>query len=894
MESEKKRRKYSTSSNDSDTTDSQVTSWSRSSKNTGTSSTWVRHQHKKPSEVFRTDFITAMKLPDSAQLGPDDFYVLSDPWRQEWEKGVQVPANLEAIPEPVVRLLPESTGGLSSNRQEREGDTQPPPTQLYSCYDLDDLDVAWLELVNQEFRQMALPELDELTMECVLVELESVCEEKMQQAIETEEGLGIEYDEDVVCDVCRSPEGEDGNEMVFCDKCNVCVHQACYGILKVPQGNWLCRTCALGVQPKCLLCPKRGGALKPTRSGTKWVHVSCALWIPEVSIGCPEKMEPITKVSHIPASRWALSCSLCREHTGTCIQCSMPSCIVAFHVTCAFDHGLEMKTILAENDEVRFKSFCLEHSCTASNSSATSNNTSSSTSVSNGNSNHTAVSTTNGTHSAARPDRLSAGVGSELRPDQQHQPNGSSDPEQRSVSYPVSVSASERAERDQLEREKVSQRKQKLQELEDEFYRLVDPREVAENLGMPISQVDFLYQFWKMKRKANFNRPLVTLKRDEVDNLAQQEQDVLYRRLKLFTHLRQDLERVRNLCYMVTRREKMKHTLCDLQEKIFHLQIQLLEEDMAGGVSKSFPLDNSLFDSWLAQSVQITADDMLSQWALGAQHGDKSGSLLSDQLLQGEESLLNLMMENSMQSTWKTPQLGRKPRGNNKPRARGQPTSPTQPQMLLSAAAASAASSQSTAKSLLGSVAEEKPSHVGRKGERSRGSSKALHHHHLHHHQTRSSDLQGDPPPQPPISKMDSCHISEDRGPWDSIHAGNGVASGAGSVFTTSSSPPPASSPGVTVPDTGAILRGGAPRVRVPRQGKSRGRGVSGGVGGLESMDLPLTGKDTSLLDATETDGYFSDGEQSDSDTRSGGRKLRLPQLHSGNEDLLRRSVLAS
>lgn len=58
------------------------------------------------------------------------------------------------------------------------------------------------------------------------------------------------------------------------------------------------------------------------------------------------------------------------------------------------------------------------------------------------------------------------------------------------------------------------------------------------------SKVDFLYQFWKLKRKANFNRPLVALKRDEVDNLAQQEQDVLYRRLKLFTHLRQDLERV--------------------------------------------------------------------------------------------------------------------------------------------------------------------------------------------------------------------------------------------------------------------------------------------------------------------------------------------------------------
>ncbi|MEQ2218152.1 E3 ubiquitin-protein ligase Jade-2, partial [Xenoophorus captivus] len=238
---------------------------------------------------------------------------------------------------------------------------------------------------------------------------------------------------------------------------------------------------------------------------------------------CPEKMEPITKVSHIPASRWALSCSLCREHTGTCIQCSMPSCIVAFHVTCAFDHGLEMKTILAENDEVRFKSFCLEHSSTTNT-----------TSVTNGN--HALTLTSNG---AARPDRA---AGSELRPEQHHELSSCGNSEQSRVSH--LVLASERAERDQLEREKVSQRKQKLQELEDEFYRLVDPNEVAENLGLPLLQVDFLYQFWKLKRKGNFNQPLVTLKRDEVDNLAQQEQDVLYRRLKLFTHLRQDLERV--------------------------------------------------------------------------------------------------------------------------------------------------------------------------------------------------------------------------------------------------------------------------------------------------------------------------------------------------------------
>ena len=38
------------------------------------------------------------------------------------------------------------------------------------------------------------------------------------------------------------------------------------------------------------------------RSGTKWAHISCALWIPEVTIDCPDKMEPITNISQIPVS----------------------------------------------------------------------------------------------------------------------------------------------------------------------------------------------------------------------------------------------------------------------------------------------------------------------------------------------------------------------------------------------------------------------------------------------------------------------------------------------------------------------------------------------------------------------------------------------------------------
>uniref|UniRef100_A0AAV2JFK4 Protein Jade-1 n=1 Tax=Knipowitschia caucasica TaxID=637954 RepID=A0AAV2JFK4_KNICA len=317
-----KRSRNPSSSDDSDS-GSNSTCWSQRSSHR-------RAAGHKPSEVFRTDLITAMKLADSTPLKPHDFYVLGDAWRQEWEKGVQVPVCPEGLPRANVRELCDRSKDvmfvrpkklIRSSGSEALGYVDICTLSEGTCrYDLDQQDQRWLEATNQELRRMALPAVDEVTMERVLEELERSCHAHMAVAVETQEGLGIEFDEDVVCEVCRSPDGEENNEMVFCDKCNVCVHQACYGIQKVPSGSWLCRTCALGIVPKCQLCPRSGGAMKPTRSGTKWVHVSCALWIPEVSIGNPEKMEPITNVSHIHSSRWTLICCICKEKSGACIQ----------------------------------------------------------------------------------------------------------------------------------------------------------------------------------------------------------------------------------------------------------------------------------------------------------------------------------------------------------------------------------------------------------------------------------------------------------------------------------------------------------------------------------------------------------------------------------------------
>ncbi|XP_034051346.1 protein Jade-1 [Thalassophryne amazonica] len=610
-----KRSRHPSSSDDSD--------------NGSNSSCWSQHSSQprrgtgqKPSEVFRTDLITAMKVPDSYQLNHDDYYILADPWRQEWEKGVQVPVSPQSIPQPVARVLAEKGKQAMFVRPKKLIRTSGTEALGYvdirtlaegMCrYDLNEEDVAWLQIINEEFAELGMPPLDEMTMERVLEEFEHCCHDNMTHAMETEEGLGIEYDEDVVCDVCQSPDGEDNNEMVFCDKCNICVHQACYGIQKVPKGSWLCRICALGILPKCQLCPKKGGAMKPTRSGTKWVHVSCALWIPEVSIGNPEKMEPITNVSHIPSNRWSLICCLCKEKTGACIQCSAKNCRTAFHVTCGLHAKLEMNTILTEEDEVKFKSYCPKHS---------------------------------GHEGGESRDQDSGEEDKDGVRDKKGKRRGRVRGEEdlNFSSFPPACVAPQEADRapnkpeedsSREEEKRVNLRKMKLQQMEEEFYQFVQVEEVASHLKLPLDLVDFVYQYWKLERKANFNQPLLTPKKDEEESLARREQEVLLRRLQLFTHLRQDLERVRNLTYMVTRREKMKRSLWRVQEQIFQHQVRMLNHELLTGDPSAKDLEELFSLGWLLSQGSPSC----SSWSQSGQKS-KRASLKQDKRKSDRKSL---------------------------------------------------------------------------------------------------------------------------------------------------------------------------------------------------------------------------------------------------------------
>ena len=172
------------------------------------------------------------------------------------------------------------------------------------------------------------------------------------------------------CSVCFDEKFWKENPLVNCNNCNLTVHQACYGIPKIPDSSWLCQTCESQermARVKCELCPLKGGALKRTDTNG-WAHVVCALYIPEVRFADTRTMEPII-ISRIPRDKFTKSCHICEEGNqernasyGACMTCNWASCKISFHVTCAQKFGL-----LTEEDEtrdgssVRYCGYCPTH-----------------------------------------------------------------------------------------------------------------------------------------------------------------------------------------------------------------------------------------------------------------------------------------------------------------------------------------------------------------------------------------------------------------------------------------------------------------------------------------------------------------------------------------------------
>ena len=73
---------------------------------------------------------------------------------------------------------------------------------------------------------------------------------KIQRAIELQQDEDSEGSDEVACAICSGVESEEPNEIIFCDNCDLAVHQDCYRVPIIPEGDWLCRDCSTESAPQ--------------------------------------------------------------------------------------------------------------------------------------------------------------------------------------------------------------------------------------------------------------------------------------------------------------------------------------------------------------------------------------------------------------------------------------------------------------------------------------------------------------------------------------------------------------------------------------------------------------------------------------------------------------------
>ncbi|KAL9047390.1 MAG: hypothetical protein Q9214_000025 [Letrouitia sp. 1 TL-2023] len=199
------------------------------------------------------------------------------------------------------------------------------------------------------------------------------------------------------CAVCYEMEPTE-DQLLCCRYCRLTVHRNCYGVAQGRSiSKWTCDMCANDIAPQvstsyeCVLCPvifneqelmeppkvshkkksdrerekerleremmleateqynkrqaKHGRPTNPREpykrtSGNRWVHVTCAIWHPEIKFSNAPILESSEGFQSIPTARYEQVCRLCKASTGACVSCHQ--CAASFHVTCAIQYGFHI------------------------------------------------------------------------------------------------------------------------------------------------------------------------------------------------------------------------------------------------------------------------------------------------------------------------------------------------------------------------------------------------------------------------------------------------------------------------------------------------------------------------------------------------------------------------
>ncbi|POM75551.1 PHD finger protein c [Phytophthora palmivora] len=174
-------------------------------------------------------------------------------------------------------------------------------------------------------------------------------------------------EEEVLCGVCCAPDSLENDPIVICEVCGVAVHQTCYRLATVPEGDWYCHPCRQYLDSQdleknliptheleCEACCTKAGAMAPTIDGG-WVHVACSMFLPELYVqdkhasrfhGPLDDLQVVCGVDKLKARR-RLRCCFCKKTkwvtVGACAQCAVGKCVVAYHALCALRNGIKLR-----------------------------------------------------------------------------------------------------------------------------------------------------------------------------------------------------------------------------------------------------------------------------------------------------------------------------------------------------------------------------------------------------------------------------------------------------------------------------------------------------------------------------------------------------------------------
>uniref|UniRef100_A0A3Q2UXQ4 Bromodomain containing 1a n=1 Tax=Haplochromis burtoni TaxID=8153 RepID=A0A3Q2UXQ4_HAPBU len=410
-------------------------------------------------------------------------------------------------------------------------------------YDMDEEDYAWLDLVNEKRRSEGVSQVSHNVFEFLIDRFEK---ELYLESLDKGSERQAPIDDDAVCCICMDGECHNSNAILFCDMCNVAVHQECYGVPYIPEGQWHCRHCLqLPTQPaECILCPNKGGAVKKT-DDDRWGHVVCALWVPEVGFSNTTFIEPIDGISHIPPARWKLTCYLCKEKgVGACIQCHKANCYTAFHVSCAQKAGLFMRMEpIKEVTETGEPTFSVKKTA------------------------YCGAHTPNGC--VRRPLAMydeaklrnglckkgDKGKGQSKGKQKRKSKSKKPEPDVESEAVPPATVPTFPAHRLQTILNQVSIQKKKV-------------------------FVELVLSYWRLKRQSRNGLPLIRRLQTRLQSQknvqprqSEEESRALKEQLKEWHRLRHDLERARLLLELIRKREKLKREEIKLQETLLEMQL---------------------------------------------------------------------------------------------------------------------------------------------------------------------------------------------------------------------------------------------------------------------------------------------------------------------------------